>query len=150
MKISLLPLREQVIVITGASSGIGLVTARQAAHGGARVVLVARNGNDLERAVEHIRVKVAAPSMLLPTSPTPNRWSASLKPQSLNSDASIHGSTTPQSRCTDGSWTWCRRPTGRSGRRVCGRAQVGSTAASGVTGSACSRRWPRPHLRAQE
>jgi NAD(P)-dependent dehydrogenase (short-subunit alcohol dehydrogenase family) len=55
MKTPLLPLREQVIVITGASSGIGLVTARQAAQGGARVVLVARNGNDLERAVEHIR-----------------------------------------------------------------------------------------------
>jgi NAD(P)-dependent dehydrogenase (short-subunit alcohol dehydrogenase family) len=55
MKIPLLPLREQVIVITGASSGIGLVTARQGAQGGARVVLVARNGNDLERAVEHIR-----------------------------------------------------------------------------------------------
>jgi NAD(P)-dependent dehydrogenase (short-subunit alcohol dehydrogenase family) len=55
MKIPLLPLREQVIIITGASSGIGLVTARQAAQGGARVVLVARNTNDLERAVEHIR-----------------------------------------------------------------------------------------------
>ncbi len=55
MKIPLLPLREQVIVITGASSGIGLVTARQAARQGARVVLVARNGGDLERAVEHIR-----------------------------------------------------------------------------------------------
>jgi NAD(P)-dependent dehydrogenase (short-subunit alcohol dehydrogenase family) len=55
MKISLLPLHEQVIVITGASSGIGLVTAQQAAQGGARVVVVARNGHDLERAVEHIR-----------------------------------------------------------------------------------------------
>jgi NAD(P)-dependent dehydrogenase (short-subunit alcohol dehydrogenase family) len=55
MKIPLLPLREQVIIITGASSGIGLVTARQAAQDGARVVVVARNGNDLERAVEHIR-----------------------------------------------------------------------------------------------
>jgi NAD(P)-dependent dehydrogenase (short-subunit alcohol dehydrogenase family) len=55
MKTSLLPLKEQVIVITGASSGIGLVTARQAARAGARVTLVARNGNDLERAVEGIR-----------------------------------------------------------------------------------------------
>ena len=55
MKTPLQPLHEQVIVITGASSGIGLVTAKQAAEVGARVVLAARNGNDLERAVEHIR-----------------------------------------------------------------------------------------------
>ncbi len=55
MTLSLLPLDEQVIVITGASSGIGLVTARQAGERGARVVVVARNGVDLERAVEHIR-----------------------------------------------------------------------------------------------
>ncbi|WP_028239022.1 SDR family oxidoreductase [Stutzerimonas azotifigens] len=43
MKPSLKPLREQVIVITGASSGIGLATARAAAEAGARVVLVSRN-----------------------------------------------------------------------------------------------------------
>ena len=55
MKVQLLPLHEQVIIITGASSGIGLVTAKQAGQRGARVVLVARNGTDLERAVEHIR-----------------------------------------------------------------------------------------------
>src|SRR5688572_16456083 len=55
MQSPLRPLSEQVIVITGASSGIGLVTARQAAERGARVVLVARNSNDLERAVGEIR-----------------------------------------------------------------------------------------------
>ena len=43
MRISLKPLHEQVIVITGASSGIGLATARLAIEKGARVVLVARN-----------------------------------------------------------------------------------------------------------
>src|SRR5262249_45333474 len=37
------PLKDQVIVITGASSGIGLATARMAAGRGARVVLAARN-----------------------------------------------------------------------------------------------------------
>ena len=37
------PLEEQVIVITGASSGIGLRTARAAADRGARLVLVARS-----------------------------------------------------------------------------------------------------------
>jgi NAD(P)-dependent dehydrogenase (short-subunit alcohol dehydrogenase family) len=55
MNVRLLPLREQVIVITGASSGIGLVTARQAAAAGARVVLAARNAADLDRAVAAIR-----------------------------------------------------------------------------------------------
>lgn len=55
MTIQLLPLREQVMVITGASSGIGLVTARHAAAAGASVVLNARNEPDLARAVDGIR-----------------------------------------------------------------------------------------------
>jgi short-subunit dehydrogenase len=55
MKLRLLPLREQVMVITGASSGIGLVTARQAAARGTRVVLAARNERDLQTAVNDIR-----------------------------------------------------------------------------------------------
>jgi short-subunit dehydrogenase len=55
MTINLLPLDEQVIVITGASSGIGLVTARHAARRGARVVLAARNERDLRAAAERIR-----------------------------------------------------------------------------------------------
>jgi NAD(P)-dependent dehydrogenase (short-subunit alcohol dehydrogenase family) len=46
--IRLKPLDRQVIVITGASSGIGLATARKAASMGARVVLAARNGEALE------------------------------------------------------------------------------------------------------
>ncbi len=37
------PIKEQIIVITGASSGIGLVTARMAAKKGAKLVLAARN-----------------------------------------------------------------------------------------------------------
>ena len=55
MKHQLLPLPEQVIVITGASSGIGLVTAKRAAHRGARVVLAARNETDLRTACDEIR-----------------------------------------------------------------------------------------------
>jgi short-subunit dehydrogenase len=48
-RIRLKPLRDQTIVITGASSGIGLVTARQAAAQGARVVVAARSGEELEK-----------------------------------------------------------------------------------------------------
>ena len=55
MSVQLLPLLDQVIVITGASSGIGLVTAKLAARAGARVVLAARNAHDLGAAVADIR-----------------------------------------------------------------------------------------------
>jgi len=47
-------LRDQVIVITGASSGIGLATARMAAARGAGVVLTSRNERDLRVAVQEI------------------------------------------------------------------------------------------------
>ena len=52
---SLKPIAEQVVVITGASSGIGLATAYRAADQGARVVLAARNEDALRDAVQRIR-----------------------------------------------------------------------------------------------
>lgn len=45
------PLRDQVIVVTGASSGIGLSTARRAARQGAAIVLVSRDPDVLARIV---------------------------------------------------------------------------------------------------
>jgi NAD(P)-dependent dehydrogenase (short-subunit alcohol dehydrogenase family) len=52
MKQSLKPLQEQVMVITGASSGIGLATARAASAEGAKVVIAARNAEALAQIVE--------------------------------------------------------------------------------------------------
>lgn len=48
------PLDEQVLVVTGASSGIGLTTARMAAERGARVVVAARSEDALRDLVEEI------------------------------------------------------------------------------------------------
>jgi len=54
-QVRLKPLSQQVIVITGASSGIGLATARMAQERGARLVLVARNEEALRSITEEIR-----------------------------------------------------------------------------------------------
>ena len=50
MRLRLKPIPEQVLVITGASSGIGRTTARLAAERGARLVLAARDGAALDDA----------------------------------------------------------------------------------------------------
>jgi short-subunit dehydrogenase len=55
MSIKLKPLNEQTIVITGASSGIGLATSRSAAAKGAKLVLASRNQEALEKLQQEIR-----------------------------------------------------------------------------------------------
>ncbi|HKY01688.1 MAG TPA: SDR family oxidoreductase [Burkholderiales bacterium] len=54
MDIKLKPVEEQVIVITGASSGIGLATVERAAQQGAKLVLVSRSEDTLEDIVSFI------------------------------------------------------------------------------------------------
>jgi short-subunit dehydrogenase len=49
------PLRDQTIVITGGSSGIGLATAKRAARRGANVVILARRKKGLAAAAAQIR-----------------------------------------------------------------------------------------------
>ena len=48
------PLAEQVVVVTGASSGLGRAIARGAGEAGAKVVVTARNGEALDDAVREI------------------------------------------------------------------------------------------------
>ena len=49
------PVRDKVIVITGASSGLGLETARQLAGQGGQIVMIARD----QARGEHARSRVA-------------------------------------------------------------------------------------------
>lgn len=55
MLVKLKPLHAQTIVLTGATSGNGLATAREAARRGAALVLVARNEGALERIAGELR-----------------------------------------------------------------------------------------------
>ncbi len=55
MALTLKPINQQTIVITGASSGIGLATVQAAAAQGARIVLGARNEEALAKVTEEIK-----------------------------------------------------------------------------------------------
>ncbi len=52
---------QQVMVITGASSGIGLATARMAAQQGAKLVLAARSAGALQQLTDEINRTTSAP-----------------------------------------------------------------------------------------
>jgi len=56
MSATLKPLAKQVIVITGATSGIGLTTARMAARQGAKLVVAARDAAALDELVTEIKL----------------------------------------------------------------------------------------------
>lgn len=54
MRIKLKPLHQQTMVVTGASSGIGLAIAKRAAQCGAHVILLARSAETLEKVCQEI------------------------------------------------------------------------------------------------
>jgi len=56
-RLSLKPLDQQVIVLTGATSGIGLATTRLAAKRGAKLFLIARNEEALQKVRDEIRAE---------------------------------------------------------------------------------------------
>ena len=58
-RLRLKPLGKQVMVVTGATSGIGLSTARAAAAQGVRLVLAARNEDALRAVRDDLTVKGA-------------------------------------------------------------------------------------------
>ncbi|WP_142847626.1 SDR family oxidoreductase [Telmatospirillum sp. J64-1] len=57
MTVKLKPLNRQVMVITGATSGIGLATARMATESGVRLVIASRDEETLHRLSEELRRK---------------------------------------------------------------------------------------------
>jgi NAD(P)-dependent dehydrogenase (short-subunit alcohol dehydrogenase family) len=63
------PLQEQVIVVLGASSGVGRATAREAGRRGARVVVAARNEEALGHAVAEVE-GLGSEALAVPTDAT--------------------------------------------------------------------------------
>ena len=59
----------KVVIVTGASSGIGAATARELAHQGARVVLAARRSGELEAQV-HAITEAGGRAIAIPTDVT--------------------------------------------------------------------------------
>jgi short-subunit dehydrogenase len=57
MRANLKPLAHQTLVITGASSGIGLATAQEAVRRGAAVVLAARNEEALHQVARELQAQ---------------------------------------------------------------------------------------------
>jgi NAD(P)-dependent dehydrogenase (short-subunit alcohol dehydrogenase family) len=93
-------LSEQVIVITGASSGIGRATAKMAARRGAHVVLTARSGPELQKVVEEIARDNGSASSHVADVTIPHQLEALAELVEKERAASTPGSTTRVSALT--------------------------------------------------
>ena len=60
-------LHDRTVVVTGASSGLGLLVAREAARRGARLVIAARDGAALDAAADDLRAHGATAVVSVPT-----------------------------------------------------------------------------------
>lgn len=63
-------LRDRVVVVTGADSGLGLLLCRQLATHGSILVMAARSGDELERAANEVRQAGAREVLAVPTDVT--------------------------------------------------------------------------------
>ena len=94
------PLNEQVVVLTGASSGIGRATAIELGRRGATVVLAARNEESLRDVAKEV-LAAGGQALVVPTDVTDRAqvtgWP---RPRSRGSAGSTPGSTTPASAST--------------------------------------------------
>lgn len=99
-KATLKPLNEQSIVITGATSGIGLATARRAARAGACVFLIARGEGDLKALTEELQATGARAAWAVADVADHAALSEAAENAYACSAGSTPGSTMPASRST--------------------------------------------------
>src|ERR1700722_795513 len=84
----------ETVLITGASSGIGLELAKCFAADGCRLILVARNTIALEKLAEELRLKNKIEAIVLPADlslpETPKRIFAELSEQKISVDILVN------------------------------------------------------------
>ncbi len=84
----------ETVMLTGASSGIGLELAKCFAADGCRLILVARNTLALEKLAEELRLKNKIEAIVLPADlslpETPKRIFAELSAQKINVDVLVN------------------------------------------------------------
>jgi len=76
-------LRDKVVIITGASSGIGKATAIRLAHFGASIVLVARRKDELEAVAQEIEA-IGGKALVLPTDVTDQQQAEDLVAKTIS------------------------------------------------------------------
>src|SRR5258705_9854831 len=130
MSLDVLSLAGRVALVTGAARGIGAATALALAEAGARVALVDRDGEGLERTADAIG-RAGSDALAIPADVTDAPpWRAPSMPSSRNGDASTGSAATPASSATP--------PRARC-RTTTGPATPTSTCPAPITG----RRPPR-------